>query len=157
MNSFEHIHFAEIILITSGIIYALHGLIHQLIVGGAVGFFQLREEKQSRLILMMWITTGAFMSFLGFLPAILILLFGPQPPVIATLIAEIIAVGFLSLHIFLSGYRTHTQPVKIVFFQSRFCDRFDSLPFESLGLNLSQIHFGILSDDQRYRINFNKI
>ncbi|WP_078128814.1 hypothetical protein [Leptospira alexanderi] len=118
MSSFEHIHFAEIILITSGIIYALHGLIHQLIVGGAVGFFQLREERQSRLILMMWITTGAFMSFLGFLPAILILLFGPQPPVIATLIAETIAVGFLSLHIFLSGYQTHTQPVKIGFFFS---------------------------------------
>lgn len=58
------------------------------------------------------------MSFLGFLPAILILLFGPQPPVIATLIAETIAVGFLSLHIFLSGYQTHTQPVKIGFFFS---------------------------------------
>ncbi|EKT86185.1 hypothetical protein QMM42_14660 [Leptospira santarosai] len=118
MSSFEHIHFAEIILIVSGIVYTLHGLIHQLIVGAAVGFFQLREEKQSRLILMMWIATGAFMSFLGFLPAILILLFGPQPPVVATLIAETIAVCFLSLHIFLSGYRTHTQPVKIGFFFS---------------------------------------
>nr|OBZ98479.1 Uncharacterized protein A9P81_3563 [Leptospira interrogans serovar Copenhageni/Icterohaemorrhagiae] len=70
MNSFEHIHFAEVILIVSGIIYTLHGLIHQLIVGAAVGFFQYPEERQSRLILMMWITTGAFMSFLGFLPAI---------------------------------------------------------------------------------------
>ncbi|EMJ94179.1 hypothetical protein [Leptospira alstonii] len=118
MNSFEHIHVPEIVLISSGILYTVHGLIHQLIVGAAVGFFQFPEERQSRLILMMWITTGAFMSFLGFLPAILILFFGPQPPVVAVLIAETIAVGFLSLHIFLSGYRTHTQPVKIGFFFS---------------------------------------
>ncbi|TQE81766.1 hypothetical protein [Leptospira noguchii] len=118
MDSFEHIHFAETILIVSGIIYTLHGLIHQLIVGAAIGFFQYPEERQSRLILMMWITTGAFMSFLGILPAILILFFGPQPPVITTLIVETVAVGFLSLHIFLSGYKTHTQPIKIGFFLS---------------------------------------
>ncbi|MBW0432013.1 hypothetical protein [Leptospira yasudae] len=118
MNSFEHIHFAEIILIASGILYTLHGLIHQLIVGAAVGFFQFPDERQSRLILMMWITTGAFMSFLGFLPAALILFFGPQPPVLAALITEAIAVGFLTLHIYLSGYRTHPQPVKIGFFFS---------------------------------------
>ncbi|AYV54993.1 hypothetical protein [Leptospira kmetyi] len=118
MNSFEHIHFAEIILIASGILYTLHGLIHQLIVGAAVGFFQFPDIRQSRLILMMWITTGAFMSFLGFLPAALILFFGPQPAVVATLITEAIAVGFLSLHIYLSGYKTHTQPVKIGFFFS---------------------------------------
>ncbi|WP_061232972.1 hypothetical protein [Leptospira noguchii] len=118
MDSFEHIHFAETILIVSGIIYTLHGLIHQLIVGAAIGFFQYPEERQSRLILMMWITTGAFMSFLGILPTILILFFGPQPPVITTLIVETVAVGFLSLHIFLSGYKTHTQPIKIGFFLS---------------------------------------
>ncbi|MBM9576433.1 hypothetical protein JWG45_04615 [Leptospira sp. 201903070] len=118
MNSFEHIHTAEIILIASGILYTLHGLIHQLIVGAAVGFFQFPDERQSRLILMMWITTGAFMSFLGFLPSILILFYGPQPAVVATLITENIAIGFLTLHIFLSGYKTHTQPVKIGFFFS---------------------------------------
>ncbi|WP_061247474.1 hypothetical protein [Leptospira noguchii] len=118
MDSFEHIHFAETILIVSGIIYTLHGLIHQLIVGAAIGFFQYPEERQSRLILMMWITSGAFMSFLGILPTILILFFGPQPPVITTLIVETVAVGFLSLHIFLSGYKTHTQPIKIGFFLS---------------------------------------
>ncbi|XDD51301.1 hypothetical protein AB3N59_05930 [Leptospira sp. WS92.C1] len=118
MNSFEHIHFPEIVLITAGIIYTLHGLIHQLIVGAAVGFFQFPDERQSRLILMMWIVTGAFMSFLGFLPAFLILFYGPLPSVIATLITEAVAIGFLSLHLYLSGYRTHTQPVKIGFFFS---------------------------------------
>ncbi|PJZ52813.1 hypothetical protein [Leptospira adleri] len=118
MNSFEHIHTAEIILILSGTLYTLHGLIHQLIVGAAVGFFQFPDERQSRLILMMWITTGAFMSFLGFLPSILILFYGPQPAVVATLIAETVAIGFLTLHIFLSGYKTHTKPVKIGFFFS---------------------------------------
>lgn len=63
----------------------------------------------------------------------------------------------ISSHFSLGIPDSHTTCKNRFFFQSRFCDRFDSLPFESLGLNLSQIHFGILSDDQRYRINFNKI
>ncbi|TGK29073.1 hypothetical protein EHQ12_01200 [Leptospira gomenensis] len=118
MNSFEHIRFPEILLIAAGILYTLHGLIHQLIVGAAVGFFQFPGERQSRLILMMWITTGAFMSFLGFLPALLLLFYGPIAPVTAVLITEAVAVGFLTLHIYVSGYKTHTQPVKIGFFFS---------------------------------------
>lgn len=62
---------------------------------------------------------------------------------------------FISSHFSLGISDSHTTCKNRLFFQSRFCNRFDSLPFKSLGLNLSQIRFGILSDHKKRETNFN--
>lgn len=60
-------------------------------------------------------------------------------------------------HFSLGVSNSHTTRKNRFFFQSRFCDRFDSLPFKSLGLKLSQINFWVLSDHKKRETNFNKI
>lgn len=104
----------EITLIVLSLAYAVHGLIHQLVVGGAISIYPGMNEKQTRLILMSWIATGAFMSFLGFIPAILIFFFHAYSPVMKSLLLlETIALLFLGIHIYLSGHSTHPKPVRI--------------------------------------------
>ncbi|WP_246032171.1 hypothetical protein [Leptospira fluminis] len=106
-----------ILFLAASILYAGHGFLHQLIVGGAISAFQHPDERQSRLILMIWIATGGFMSFLGLLPATLILLFGADPaPVRAALWTNFIALGFLAFHSIVCGIQYLPKPLRIGFY-----------------------------------------
>lgn len=105
---------ASYIGIALGVILAAWGLFHQLVVGGAVTAFRNISETEARLFIMGWVAQGAFMSFTGFLPAALLLFFGPfSAPVHTTLLLSSLALILLSAHVFLTGFHTHFKPIRI--------------------------------------------
>ncbi|EQA36830.1 hypothetical protein LEP1GSC047_3086 [Leptospira inadai serovar Lyme str. 10] len=117
LNFQNHFDVPTLLFLCISILYAGHGFIHQLIVGGAISVFQHPDERQSRLILMIWIATGGFMSFLGLLPTTLLLLFGPEPaPVKAALWTNFIALGFLAFHSIICGLKQLPKPLRVGFY-----------------------------------------
>jgi hypothetical protein len=88
---------ASYIGIALGVILAAWGLFHQLVVGGAVTAFRNISETEA-----------------GFLPAALLLFFGPlSAPVHTTLLLSSLALILLSAHVFLTGFHTHFKPIRI--------------------------------------------
>ncbi len=117
MSDLNHLNLPTVLFLCASLLYAFHGFLHQLIVGGAISVFQHPDERQSRLILMIWITTGGFMSFLGLLPSVLLLLYGAEPePVRAVLWMNTIALGFLGVHYILCGIRQLPKPLRMGFY-----------------------------------------
>lgn len=97
-----------------GAALALWGLFHQLIVGGAVTNFKNIGETEARLFIMGWVAQGAFMTFAGILPPVLILFFGPEDPAahVAALLSGV-ALVFLAIHVFVTGFVSHWRPIQI--------------------------------------------
>ncbi|PJZ68625.1 hypothetical protein CH373_16650 [Leptospira perolatii] len=117
MSALNHLDLASIIFLCISIVYAVHGFLHQLIVGGAIAVFQHPDERQSRLLLMVWIATGGFMSFMGLLPAVLLILYGIEPaPVKAVLWTNLLSLTFLCIHSILCGLRQLPKPVRVGFY-----------------------------------------
>lgn len=117
LADFNHFNLPTILFLCASLLYAFHGFLHQLIVGGAISSFQHPDERQSRLILMIWIATGGFMSFLGLLPSVLLLLYGAEPePVRAVLWTNTVALLFLTVHYVLCGVRHLPKPLRVGFY-----------------------------------------
>ncbi|TGK01654.1 hypothetical protein EHO59_11110 [Leptospira semungkisensis] len=117
MSDLSHLNLPTIIFLCVSLVYAFHGFLHQLIVGGAISVFQHPDERQSRMILMIWIATGGFMSFLGLLPTVLLLLYGAEPePVRAVLWTNTLALGFLAVHFVLCGVMRLPRPLRMGFY-----------------------------------------
>lgn len=103
----------EILCILAGSVLAAWGLFHQLIVGAAATMFKDMSEKEARLFLMLWVSQGAFMTFVGVLNAVLIFFYGLlSHPVQISLLLTGVAMLLLSGHIVLTGYRTHVGPIR---------------------------------------------
>ncbi|MBE7439339.1 MAG: hypothetical protein HS115_12845 [Spirochaetales bacterium] len=97
-----------------GALLAAWGFFHQLIVGAAVTLVKDLEDNSARLLVMSWVAQGAFMTFLGLLPAALLLLYGPLVPAVgAVLFLCAMALLFLSGHVLVTGYATHIKPIRI--------------------------------------------
>lgn len=101
------------ILILCGI-FALWGLFHQLIVGGAVSIFHNLDEKEARLFLMSWVAHGAMMSYAGILNFFLLLFFSSEEPVVRFVMGiSGLALMILCIHVLVSGLKTRVNPVII--------------------------------------------
>jgi hypothetical protein len=93
---------------------AAWGFFHQLIVGGAVTLLKNVEDQSARLMVMSWVAQGAFMSFLGILPASLLLIYGLLAAAIKTVLFICsCALLFLAGHVIATGYGTHIKPIRI--------------------------------------------
>lgn len=72
------------------------------------------EEPEARLFVMSWVAQGALMTFCGLLPIALYFLHDLHGAVSRTvLLLGGLAMLLLSLHVILTGYRTHIRPVRI--------------------------------------------
>ncbi|WP_367897714.1 hypothetical protein AB3N61_12205 [Leptospira sp. WS58.C1] len=117
MSDLNHLNLPTILFLCVSLVYAFHGFLHQLVVGGAISVFQHPDERQSRMILMVWIATGGFMSFLGLLPTVLLLLYGADSePVKAVLWTNTLALCFLAVHFVLCGVIKLPRPLRIGFY-----------------------------------------
>lgn len=104
------------LIIFLGILIAALGIFHQLIVGGIVTRLTEAEEKDLRLYLMAWITHGAYVSFCGILPAILLILYPLyEPSLFTTLFIISIATMILAIHIGISGLKYKIIPITLEF------------------------------------------
>ncbi|HMU85978.1 MAG TPA: hypothetical protein PKX74_14640 [Leptospiraceae bacterium] len=90
------------------------GMFHQLIVGGAVSMIKHPDDSEARLFVMSWVAQGGFMSFLGVIPATLLLIYGPSTAAVHTVLSlSALALILLSSHVFLTGFKTHLRPIQI--------------------------------------------
>ena len=90
------------------------GLFHQLIVGGSISLFPGLSDRGARVLVMGWVAQGAFMSFLGVLSAVMMLLHDVFTPEVHTvLIMSGIAMLFLAGHVYVTGFKTHMKPIRI--------------------------------------------
>ena len=104
----------EITAIVLGLLLALWGLFHQLIVGGAVMIFEELSERAARLFIMSWVAQGAFMSFSGILIVVTLFFHGWYEDTSLTICSLTgIALLLLGLHVLFSGYKTHLKPIRI--------------------------------------------
>lgn len=107
------------VIITLGIILALLGLFHQLIVGGVVTRLVDSEEKDLRLYMMSWISHGAYLLLSGILGVILLTFHSPWDSSLKTsLFILSFANLFLSIHIAFSALKTQITIITLEFFFS---------------------------------------
>ena len=98
--------------IALGLLLAFWGLFHQLIVGSAASLFSNTEAAQLRIVVMSWVAQGAFISFGGILPAVLLFFHGLGSAAVQTaVLLSGIALIFLSIHIFISGIKRDLRPI----------------------------------------------
>lgn len=100
-----------------GIVLALWGLFHQLIVGSVVSMLQNEEGPVVRLLVVAWVAHGAFLSFCGLLPSLLLFFHGAHyAPVQTAMLLSAAALLILSIHTYISGFATHPRPLRISFY-----------------------------------------
>ncbi len=76
--------------------------------------FQDLSETGARLFIMCWVAQGAFISFLGVLPAVVLLLHDAFTPEVHTvLVMAGVALMLLAGHVFITGFSTHLKPIRI--------------------------------------------
>ncbi len=110
----EYIYIFEIVGIILGLLLALLGLFHQLIVGGAVSMIKDSGAVEARIFIMTWVSQGAFMSFCGLLPAVLLFFYGAMLQSVQTvMLLTGVALILLSIHVFVSGFKSHIKPVQL--------------------------------------------
>ncbi|MCB1171953.1 MAG: hypothetical protein KDK39_00235 [Leptospiraceae bacterium] len=97
-----------------GLILAVWGLFHQLIVGGALMVFEDLNEQEARILIMSWVAQGAFMSFTGVVTALSLFFHGIMNEAVRTVIAITgVALLLMASHVFVSGYRIALKPVRV--------------------------------------------
>ena len=110
----EYLAILEGLGIALGLVLAFLGLFHQIIVGAAASMFSGLEGKEIRLVAMSWIAHGAFLSFCGILPAVLLFFHGLNSGAAQTsLLLNGAALIFLSIHVFISKLKGSLRPLKI--------------------------------------------
>ena len=112
--SAEWVSVLEVLGIVIGLVLALWGLFHQLIVGSAVSLFSNTGSAELRIVVMSWVVQGAFLSFCGILPAVLLFFHGISSAAVQTaLLLSGTALIFLSIHIYISDIKEHLRPLRI--------------------------------------------
>lgn len=106
----------EYSIILVGTLLTMIGVFHQLIVGGIVTRLSEAEEKDLNLYLMSWISQGAYITFCGILPVILLTFHSPYESSLKTTFF-ILAFGMLilAIHIFFTGLKYKILPIVIEF------------------------------------------
>ena len=104
----------EVVVMLLGVALAAWGLFHQLIVGAAVTLYRDLDDTAARIMVMSWVSQGAFMSFCGILSTLLVFFYGLRSDAVQTaLILCSAGMLFLSGHVVVSGYRAHLKPIRI--------------------------------------------
>lgn len=97
-----------------GVVLAGWGVFHQLIVGAAASLNKHPDDNEGRLFVMSWVAQGGFMTFLGVVPAAMLILYGISPPAVHTILTlSALALILLSGHVFFTGISTHLRPIQI--------------------------------------------
>ncbi len=90
-----------------GFLIAILGLVHQFRSRKALAFMNLEGKYQSRAFVLGWLSKGAFLSFCGISPALLLLLYSREDPsLLASLLlhaAALLFLAFYTIHSRLSG------------------------------------------------------
>ena len=100
--------------IALGIVTALWGFYHQLIVGSTASLFTKNSAREVRMFVMSWTAQGSFISFCGLLPASLLFFHGAMFGAVQTaLLLSGAALILLSVHAFIIDFKQHILPIRL--------------------------------------------